>query len=261
MLARERTQISDEDDDDDDDGKVGKCVVHPSVLLQSPSDQEGSYCFTNSGAIVLSGFDAPIPQSGLASAAAAAEQQEVRDLVAMLNGSSTIDGTSGGSYCRGGVVTPMQDRIVLLGKIGEGATSVVYRAFDLLELRLVAVKVIPVHDSCKRRQLVRELSSLYDGLKARRRRTKSISTPADSSRAIPGSCATRHCSWPVETVTRTMPPDVLMGLDNLLDFIDVFVSKEASTLSLVVEYMDGGSLQVRFRSQRKVPPCRPPRLA
>lgn len=36
---------------------------------------------------------------------------------------------------------PMRDRLVLLGRLGQGCSGIVHKAFDLLELRLVALKV------------------------------------------------------------------------------------------------------------------------
>lgn len=36
---------------------------------------------------------------------------------------------------------PMRDRLVILTRLGQGATGIVYKAFDLLDLRLVALKV------------------------------------------------------------------------------------------------------------------------
>ena len=45
-----------------------------------------------------------------------------------------------------------------------GASGVVYKAFDLAELRFVAVKVMPVNDKTKRRQMVHELCALYESL-------------------------------------------------------------------------------------------------
>lgn len=164
-----------------------------------------------------------------------------------------------GSGILGGVVTPMQERVVILSKLGEGATGVVYRAFDLFDLRLVAVKVIPVNDQNKRRQLVQELLSLYDGSKARRRRASAaaLSSAPDhypaEKQLSPRSATlhTRYRSWPVaddadnETTTNSASLDPsAAGSENILELIDVFYTKSTSTLSLVVEYMDGGSLQV-----------------
>lgn len=155
----------------------------------------------------------------------------------------------------------MQDRVVVLGRLGEGATGVVYRAFDLLDLRLVAVKVIPVHDQSKRRQLVHELSSLFDGIKRKERRTRARSADIRNASsgsifaefgaaAVAAASANRRRSWAMGGKSPSSRWDSLAncnqsGSENLLDFIDAFVSREAATLSLVVEYMDGGSLQVR----------------
>lgn len=142
----------------------------------------------------------------------------------------------------GGVVrTPMIERMVLLGRVGEGETGVVYRAFDLFDLALVAVKVIPVNDQKKRRQLVHEVSSLHDrlGMRGHRRRATAFDfneTTLEVSREV------RFGSWPTEAAREDDPH---AGSEHILELIDVFVTKSNSTVSLVVEYMDGGSLQVQ----------------
>ena len=41
---------------------------------------------------------------------------------------------------------PMRDRLVVLCKLGHGASSAVYKAIDLTDLRLVALKMIHVND-------------------------------------------------------------------------------------------------------------------
>lgn len=266
-------QISD-DEDSKADGQTSPRFRKPSrqgapLALQTTFEKEASYRFTVTGAILLSGFASPIPQSGLASAAAAAEAAEaaaegqIEDIRPYQDTAPSEPPTSNcceqyglslqtaaeGSGVAAGVETPMQDRVVLLGKLGVGTTGVVYRAFDLLDLRLVAVKVIPVHDQHKRRQVVHELSSLYDGLKARRRTKHSAVYGASSSRlavVTTSSGSPRHDSWtPGDEKEKATILEALPGSENLVDFIDVFVSREAATLSLVLEYMDGGSLQVR----------------
>ncbi|CAM9437057.1 unnamed protein product, partial [Laminaria digitata] len=128
----------------------------------------------------------------------------------------------------------MNERVVLLRRVGEGATGVVYRAFDLLDLRLVAVKVIPVNNQQKRRQLVHEISSLYDRLRTQRRR-ECCRKNAESRSPLPRS--------PPAATATSSPTNLQDGSEHILELIDVFVTKSNSTLSLVVEYMDGGSLQ------------------
>jgi len=58
----------------------------------------------------------------------------------------------------------MRDRVVRLEKLGQGATGSVYKALDLQTLQLVALKVIPIFDRAKRRQMVHELIALYKSL-------------------------------------------------------------------------------------------------
>jgi hypothetical protein len=41
---------------------------------------------------------------------------------------------------------PMRDRLVVLCKLGQGACSAVYKALDLTDMRLVALKMIHVND-------------------------------------------------------------------------------------------------------------------
>ncbi|CBJ26035.1 Mitogen-activated protein kinase kinase (MAP2K) [Ectocarpus siliculosus] len=197
-----------------------------SLSLNTALGTAASYRYTPKGEILLSGFQSPIPQSGLmaaawqaegtqgdavVSSAAAATISDGRDanlLADVLNDAGGRAATVGGSTVAAAaaevaigtmVLTPMIERVVLLGRVGEGETGVVYRAFDLLDLSLVAVKMIPVNDQKKRRQLVHEVSSLYDRLGMRGQRRRRL--------------------------------------------IDVFATTSNSTVSLVVEYMDGGSLQ------------------
>jgi hypothetical protein len=44
------------------------------------------------------------------------------------------------------ILLPMRDRLVVLCKLGAGASSAVYKALDLTDMRLVAVKMIHVHE-------------------------------------------------------------------------------------------------------------------
>lgn len=220
---------------------------------------EGSYHFTQNGALLLSGFQPPITPSGLAGEALQAEilaQASPSNVSGNAPITALVLSDRDGCYhgVVNGVVTPMSEQVVLLEKLGEGATGVVYRAFDLFDLRLVAVKVIPVRDYNKRRQVVQELSSLHDSLIIRRRRA-SAHAPLPSSSSN-GSTDNRYemtphrfrCySWPaVSSEAYTAPLEPLDGSEYLLELINVYTTSSSSTLSLVVEYMDGGSLQVHL---------------
>jgi hypothetical protein len=155
--------------------------ITPRERVEGAITGLGSYQFTKSGTILLDGFNGTIRDSGL-----------------------------GGRVEQ--VMIPMQQRLVLLDELGRGASGIVYKAFDLVDLRLVAIKSMPVNDKGKRRQMVQELTALYESLHG------------ESAEGI-GSAKGRAA---------------------LVDFYDAFASKEDATVSLMVEYMDGGSLQVRF---------------
>ncbi|CAM9464144.1 unnamed protein product [Ectocarpus sp. 4 AP-2014] len=249
-----------------------------SLSLNTALGTAASYRYTPKGDILLSGFQSPIPQSGLiaaawqaegtqgggvipsAAAATISDGSDVNISAAVLNDAGGRATTVGGSTVAAAaeaaigamVLTPMIERVVLLGRVGEGETGVVYRAFDLLDLGLVAVKMIPVNDQKKRRQLVHEVSSLYDRLgmrgQRRRRATEYGFREADFSSAVATTRAkARHCSWPTKEGSKTAsslaaPPP---GSEHILELIDVFATTSNSTVSLVVEYMDGGSLQVQ----------------
>lgn len=226
---------------------------------QPRKEFEGSYHFTQNGALLLSGFQPSITPSGLAGEALQAEilaQASPSDASGDTPTAGLVLSDRDGCYhgVVNGVVTPMSEQVVLLEKLGEGATGVVYRAFDLFNLRLVAVKVIPVRDYNKRRQVVQELSSLHDSLITRRRRASAHAPPPSFSSN--GSTYNRYemaphrfrCySWPtISSEAHTAPLDPLDGSEYLLELINVYPTSSSSTLSLVVEYMDGGSLQVRL---------------
>ena len=62
----------------------------------------------------------------------------------------------------------MKDRLVVLSKLGQGASSIVYKAFDITRMKLVALKTVPIYDKEKRRQMARELNTLYNILREKK---------------------------------------------------------------------------------------------
>ncbi|KAG7395897.1 Mitogen-activated protein kinase kinase 5 [Phytophthora boehmeriae] len=103
--------------------------------------------------------------------------------------------------------------LVKLGVLGRGASGVVHKALHVPSLMLVAVKVIPVFEHEKRHQLIAELKALYNNL----------STLADSDH---GETARQSVACP-----------------ELVCLYDAFMNPNEGNVSIVVEYMDGGSLQ------------------
>ncbi|GMH91607.1 hypothetical protein TrVE_jg5546 [Triparma verrucosa] len=168
-----------EDDDDwidvsDDEGEQSMGVGH-SPRMQKPklsihATHDESYMFTQSGTIFVEGLE-----SGLGS-----------------------DGGQGSGL-------NMRDRLVFLQKLGQGASGIVYKALDLLNMKLVAVKIINIYDRAKRRQMVHELGALHAGLRGKEAENE--------------------------------------GSRNILTMIDAFGNVEDATVGIIMEYMDGGSLE------------------
>lgn len=109
---------------------------------------------------------------------------------------------------------PMRERLIVLCRLGQGASSAVYKALDLTDMRLVALKMIHVTERDKRDQMVRELKALFQLLRENSRRS-SIHLPKKFRR-----------------------PEKY-----IVDFYDAFSNLEDGIVSLMIEYMDGGSLQ------------------
>ncbi|CAM9203302.1 unnamed protein product, partial [Hapterophycus canaliculatus] len=269
----------------DDESSSSSPRLSRRLELDTILENSASYCYTAKGDIWLSGFRSPIPQAGLMTATWQAENVERSGSAYFVPGpvaggdgeafscSVSQDAAGSTSIAAGGAITataapgpavyaastiatggveatPMIERVVILGRAGEGETSVVYRAFDLFDLGLVAVKVIPVNDQKKRRQLVHEVSSLYGRLGMRGRRRRRATTVYEISKTdnlseVVNPYTTRHSSWPMKGVEKTAlwPTGARGGFEHVLELIDVFVTKSNSTVSLVMEYMDGGSLQ------------------
>ncbi|OQR82905.1 serine/threonine protein kinase [Achlya hypogyna] len=110
-----------------------------------------------------------------------------------------------------GPTTPrhMKKQLVKLGVLGKGASGVVHKALHVPSLLLVAVKVIPVFENEKRHQLIAEVKTLYNNM----------SSLTDESDRRKVACPEIVCLY------------------------DAFMNPNEGNVSIVVEYMDGGSLQ------------------
>jgi len=96
--------------------------------------------------------------------------------------------------------------LVDLGFLGSGASSTVRKALHVPSLTVVAQKIMPIFDPHRRKQLVHELRTLHENL-------------APLTASTGPSCP------------------------HIVAFYDAFVQPQEGTVSMVVEYMDGGSLQ------------------
>ena len=93
--------------------------------------------------------------------------------------------------------------LVEINRLGKGASGIVFRALHITSFKLVAIKAVPVYDSVKRAQMITELKALY------------------------GNSLSMRAS----------------GNEYILEMFDAFVKKSDSTINLVLEWMNGGSLQ------------------
>lgn len=119
-----------------------------------------------------------------------------------------------------------KDQLILLNELGRGAGGTVCKALHVTTMKLVAVKVVRIYDKDKRRQMVRELKSLY----------------ANLIRLSDDEHEVEH-DWP-RSRSKT-------SCTELVAFYDAYTNPEKGTVSIVLEYMDGGSLEDMISSGRK----------
>lgn len=176
-----------------------------------------SFRLTQSGTILINGFDKAIttkgmvisPTSTIASKSSQAnqihphlerqqqQQQQLETLSSFSSSSKSLISSSSVS---------MEDRLVILGKLGQGASGTVFKVLDLEEVKMVAVKFVSISDKMKRRQMVRELSAFQE-------------------HSSFGNIKNEEAS------------------SNIVQFKDAFSHIENESVGLIVEYMDFGSLQ------------------
>lgn len=214
-------------------GPASGMGVPPTKPKQSLLAKQ-SYMFTQSGTVLLDGFVGAIGKTGIKPAST-----DKKSCPGIAPGTSTHgNATSGPS---GSILLPMKERLLVLCKLGSGASSVVYKALDLSEMRLVALKVVPVFERGKRRQMKKELTTLFQMLRliaAANSRSSSVKGISDSGRNE-------------SEVTPSAPlQDRQVGMmkskelyDFIVNFYDAFSVLDEGGVAMMMEYMDGGSLQ------------------
>lgn len=217
-------QVSD-DDDGGDLGELSPRNARQGISTKAHANAQQSYLFTQSGTIFIEGFKEGIGKEGIKSSTGASSDDRGRP--------SKV---------------PMSDRLLILCRLGQGASSVVYKALDLQEMRLVALKMISVFERNKRRQMVRELNVLFQTLR-KRRLEADLSYPSVLSSKT--SSPSEHDSFldSGNPESKNSPSNSSSdGLKNspheyIVDFFDAFSNIDEGGVCLMMEYMDGGSLQ------------------
>jgi len=218
------------DDEDDDLPAMSPRFPHKTLTLMPAAQQ--SYLFTKSGTIFVDGFINGIGTAGIRSSSG--------------KGSKDAGATGSNSDLMSGMKLPMRERLVVLCKLGTGASSIVYKAFDICDMQIVALKMVPVYDRAKRRQMVRELSALFMMLKQRQAEltTSSCSTAALTSSA--SGALTASDAGVADAKDKPESAELMPqwdGFGNIVRFFDAFSNLEDGGCALCMEYMDGGSLQ------------------
>jgi serine/threonine protein kinase len=99
--------------------------------------------------------------------------------------------------------------------LGRGASGIVYKSLHIPTMKIVAVKNIPVYETEKRHQMIHELKALNQNL---------VPISGDGSMTARGGLKLGPCP-------------------QIVSFHDAFMNPEEGNISIILEYMDGGSLQ------------------
>eukprot|EP00602_Paraphysomonas_sp_CaronLab_P007344 CAMPEP_0185034520 /NCGR_PEP_ID=MMETSP1103-20130426/24491_1 /TAXON_ID=36769 /ORGANISM="Paraphysomonas bandaiensis, Strain Caron Lab Isolate" /LENGTH=639 /DNA_ID=CAMNT_0027571211 /DNA_START=267 /DNA_END=2186 /DNA_ORIENTATION=- len=206
-------------DDEADDFMTPRMRKEPLGRNNEPVHEQ-SYTMTQSGTIFVNGFCEGIGKHGIAAAPGSTQPARL----------------------------PMRERLVILCRLGHGASSVVYKALDITEMRLVAVKTVPVFERAKRRQMVRELSTLFQVLRKKEKEMLGDGAEIPMHVSLNFNPKSRRNSQDCgDTTPSTYNPDTnsyrIYPHHYIVDFYDAFSNLEEGGVALMMEYMDGGSLQ------------------
>jgi len=200
---------------------------HDGEGVQMYDDGRGgnSYGMSDSGTFAIEGF--LIRQNGIAEApgqqhsspgfgrGGGAASKTSHDGEGKTSSSSSSSSSSSDGMHRDDEGAKAEDELLRLCVLGKGAGGIVYKAVHIPSLRIVAIKKIAVFDQDKRHQMVRELQALYKNL---------VPIAGAGSSTARGSIREGPCPY-------------------IVAFHDAFITPSEGNISIVLEYMDGGSLQ------------------
>lgn len=192
-------------EEDETDEELSNSPRKPNDLYKK------SYLFTSSGTMLIAGFSPGIGERGL----------------------KLVDNDL--EYVH---KIPMHERLVILSKLGSGSTSVVYKAFDLQEMRLVALKKISVSDKAKRRQMIKEISTLMTMFSRRPQQSRDhhLRLGRSVTREFPTIYETSNGGSADDYDDR---PSEESFSENIVEFHDAFSNLDDCSIMIMMEYMVG----------------------
>ena len=168
---------------------------------------------------------------------------------------SAISSPSGGS---------IEDELVILRRLGAGAGGVVHKAVHVPSLTVVAVKKIRVFDKSEMRQMRKELEALYKCSAAPNQASPPSRKEHPGITRARGGVAARGNTNDApasggsggEMVAAptggSLSPLGQGECPHVVSFYDAFKTSSGDhTISLVLEYMDAGSLQDLINTSKK----------
>lgn len=143
--------------------------------------------------------------------------------------------TSVPSTDEGGMLLPAlggKKDFVEISTLGSGASGVVTEALHVPSLTIVALKILPIYNEEKRRHVSRELAVLFRNLTEMRLVDDRLDWQ-DSSKTNQNN---NNNPFEASNSNRRRCP-------NVLSLYNAFIDPRSGMINLVVEYMDGGSLE------------------
>eukprot|EP00595_Chromulina_sp_UTEXLB2642_P001918 CAMPEP_0196764700 /NCGR_PEP_ID=MMETSP1095-20130614/6680_1 /TAXON_ID=96789 ORGANISM="Chromulina nebulosa, Strain UTEXLB2642" /NCGR_SAMPLE_ID=MMETSP1095 /ASSEMBLY_ACC=CAM_ASM_000446 /LENGTH=659 /DNA_ID=CAMNT_0042120933 /DNA_START=170 /DNA_END=2149 /DNA_ORIENTATION=- len=126
-----------------------------------------------------------------------------------------------------GILEGGSNQFIEIGPLGSGASGVVMEALHIPTLTIVALKMLPVYNTQKRQQVSRELQILYKNLISLQLINESLHIENITLKNY-------------ETNNNLQSKNTCL---NVLSLYNAFIDPKSGMINLVIEYMDGGSLQ------------------
>lgn len=117
-----------------------------------------------------------------------------------------------------------RNEFIEIGTLGSGASGVVSEAVHIPSLTIVALKILPIHSQEKRRHVSRELGVLFRNLAEMRLLNEKDDSNTNNNNT-------------------TFKSTIFTACPNVLSLYNAFIDSRSGLINLVVEYMDGGSLE------------------